>query len=73
MYIYMTYPPCVPKTLLFSVLSFSSATEQQILAYLQQEILSPQKFAFSDFTGMRRITKFRSTTDRICDGGPIRL
>ena len=24
-------------------------------------------------TGMRRITTFRSTTDRICDGGPIRL
>jgi len=24
-------------------------------------------------TGMRRITTFRSTTDRIYDGGPIRL
>ena len=24
-------------------------------------------------TGMRRITKFRSMTDRIYDGGPIRL
>jgi hypothetical protein len=24
-------------------------------------------------TGMRRITKFQSTTDRIYDGGPIRL
>jgi len=24
-------------------------------------------------TAMRRITTFRSTTDRICDGGPIRL
>jgi len=25
------------------------------------------------FTGMRRVTKFPSTTDRIYDGGPIRL
>jgi len=25
------------------------------------------------YTGMRRITTFRSTTDRIYDGGPIRL
>ena len=24
-------------------------------------------------TGMRRITTFRSTTDRVYDGGPIRL
>jgi len=25
------------------------------------------------YTGKRRITTFRSTTDRIHDGGPIRL
>jgi len=24
-------------------------------------------------TGMRRLTTFRSTTDRIYDGGPVRL
>ena len=64
---------CPTKTLLFSVLSLGNETEQQILAYLQQEILSPQKIALNDFTGMRRITTFGSTTERICDGGPITL
>ena len=30
-------------------------------------------YGFGQNTGMRRITTFRSTTDRIYDGGPIRL
>jgi len=37
------------------------------------KILRAVKMACRIFRGMRRITTFRSTTDRIYDNGPIRL
>jgi hypothetical protein len=37
------------------------------------EVMSSEYFYKNDYTDMRRITTFRSTTDLIYDGGPIRL
>jgi len=38
------------------------------------DTLAPQKYEWhSATTGMRRVTTFRSTTDRMYDSGPIRL
>jgi len=42
--------------------------------YTRRDLHETQKLGiYTETTGMSRITTFRSTTDRIYDGGPIRL
>jgi hypothetical protein len=57
----------VDRVLIMCEYSFADISEEEYLFFARDVV------AFLDSTGMRRITTFRLTTDRIHDSGPIIL
>jgi len=64
---------CRYKTSVVIVNSEELTGNTEYLTLMTRSRLNGYRYNRVRLTGMRRITTFRSTTDRTYDGGPIRL
>jgi len=75
-YVIFWFYVCLSETVLifyqiFCILGISFSFEH--LSGKHSNAVDPEPRYFRPYTGMRRLTTFRSTTDLINDGGPIIL